>query len=134
MENNTVNVSYEDGGSPHTMTIQQMLSRYIGQYIICELLIGLRALTVRDGVLVEVGRDYFSLRDQETGNTTSCDLYSLKFVTLPMRSDTAVNGGYTKVPAGGAGAQFGTPACMPCQQHHTQHCAPWPEAAWMRMD
>ena len=66
-------------------TLQEMLARAIGKYVLCELLIGLRALTVREGILTEVGRDYFVLQDPTNPVSTACDIYSLKFVTMPAR-------------------------------------------------
>ena len=66
-------------------TLQSMLKRNIGKYVICELLIGLRSLSIREGVLIEVGNSYIILQNPNSGDSTSCDLYSLKFMTVPNR-------------------------------------------------
>ena len=80
MENGTI--AYEND-MPKQQNVQQMMMGYIGKYVICELLIGLRSMSVREGVLIEVGQNYFILQNPNNGDHTSCDLYSLKFLTVP---------------------------------------------------
>ena len=62
-------------------TFQEMLSLSSGKYVICEMLIGVDNLVLREGILTEVGPSYFVLYDEERKAYTSCDLYSVKFVT-----------------------------------------------------
>ena len=95
METGGVTYETESGMNAGSNSLQQLLANNIGKYVICELLIGLRSMTVREGVLAEVGRDYFVLSSPNSGNLTSCDLYSLKFVTLPTSAQgNAQTGGY----------------------------------------
>ncbi len=60
---------------------QEYLVQIVGYYIICELLIGVDRLVLRQGTLTEVGESYFTLYDEDKLAYTVCDLYSLKFVT-----------------------------------------------------
>lgn len=110
MENVNVTFENEGGMTPSETTMQEMLAKNIGKYVICELLIGLRSMTIRDGILIEVGQNYFILQNPTNGDHTSCDLYSLKFITIP--ATTGHQGqyspyGYTKpnCTSGGTNAQ-----------------------------
>ena len=70
--------------SPNTVngaSYQEYLAQIVGYYIICELLIGVDRLVLRQGTLTEVGESYFTLYDEDKLAYTVCDLYSLKFVT-----------------------------------------------------
>ena len=60
---------------------QEYLAQIVGYYIICELLMGVDQLVLRQGTLVEVGESYFTLYDEDKLSYTVCDIYSLKFVT-----------------------------------------------------
>ena len=113
-------VSYEAEPTPVSEgTMQDLLAKNIGKYVVSELLVGLRSMTVREGILTEVGANYFVLMDPDTGYNTSCDLYSLKFLTVPGKARTQ------------AGAQrycpyaYETPSC---------HNASGTTASWMRVD
>ena len=63
-------------------SFQEALTRGIGHYVICEFLVGQNQLNVREGVLREVGQNYFTLYDEIADTSISCDFYSLKFVTF----------------------------------------------------
>ncbi|MDO4544131.1 MAG: hypothetical protein Q4C01_06215 [Clostridia bacterium] len=65
----------------NSATYQEFLAQNIGYYVLCEFLIGVDRLVLRQGELVEVGESYFTLYDSGTLSYTVCDLYSLKFVT-----------------------------------------------------
>ena len=113
-------VSYETEPTPVSEgTVQDLLAKNIGRYAVSELLVGLRSMTVREGILIEVGRNYFVLMDPDTGDQTSCDLYSLKFLTIPGK------------PRLQTGAQrycpyaYETPSC---------HRGSGTTACWMRVD
>ena len=62
-------------------TVRDLLLRAIGQYVVCELLIGSQIIT-QEGRLAHVGSDYFLLYNNAEHTATSCDLYSLKFITF----------------------------------------------------
>ena len=62
-------------------TVHDLLLRAIGQYVVCELLIGSQIVT-REGRLAHVGSDFFLLYNNAEDTATSCDLYSLKFITF----------------------------------------------------
>ena len=62
-------------------TMQDVLARSIGRYIMCELLIGTNNIIKREGILTEVGRSYFILYNEDSNTYTSCDFYSLKLAT-----------------------------------------------------
>lgn len=112
--------SYETEFMPTSEeTMQTLLAKNLNQYVICELLIGLRSMTVREGVLIEVGSNYFILLDTDTGDKMSCDLYSLRFVTVPSRQQRQTQGahGYTH-------CTYGRP---PCRNHGAAAC-------WMHLD
>lgn len=63
-------------------TLQERLSLILGRYVICEFLIGTQMLYTREGILTQVGRDYFILYDPETHSFVGCDAYALKFITV----------------------------------------------------
>ena len=145
METGTGSISYETDEQLIDGTVRQLLARYLGQYVICELLIGLRSMTVRDGVLVEVGKEYFTLQDPTSSSMTSCDLYSLKFVTVPQTAPQGASGvrppaqgtaGHgMPIPAGAAGAPMsGWQAMGPGQGQERMPCQPQPQGCYFRVD
>lgn len=69
-------------GEVNSDTYQELLSKSKGKYIICELLIGVNTMVLREGILTEVGPSYFVLYDTDRKAFTVCDLYSLKFITF----------------------------------------------------
>lgn len=58
------------------------LTTLIGKFIRAEFIIGTNTLVDRSGVLVNVGVNFFVLRDTNFNNNIMCDLYSVKFVTV----------------------------------------------------
>lgn len=123
-------VTYQTDSAMSLATLQEMLLENIGKYVICELLVGLRSMTVRDGILMEVGQDYFILQNPNSGDRTSCDLYSLKFLTVPN------TGGQTSAPSGTGATPYcpygyGRPTCggqSPATNGYGQ------SACWIRVD
>lgn len=63
-------------------SMQQILSDNLGQYVICEFLIGTHNMERRGGVLYSVGRSYIVLFDDFRRVYTLCDIFSIKFVTF----------------------------------------------------
>ncbi len=117
-------------------TLQEMLAHAIGKYVLCELLIGLRALTMREGILTEVGRDYFILQDPVNPVATTCDIYSLKFVTMPIR--TAQTGQTAGQPFGqcpaGAMQQIYPTTASPQGGKTQQGFSQYNNATWYRLE
>ena len=64
-----------------THSLQESLSKVIGRFVVCKCLIGTNNVTTVTGVLKSVGNSFFVLLDPCTNTETTCDLYSLKFVT-----------------------------------------------------
>lgn len=59
---------------------QGYLRTRIGQRVKIEFLIGTNMLVDREGVLLNVGASYLTIREAETDDVLLCDLYSIKFV------------------------------------------------------
>lgn len=60
--------------------IQAYLRQNIGKYIKAEFLIGTNMFIDKEGVLIDVGINYFVIIEAETDDRLLCDMYSLKFV------------------------------------------------------
>jgi hypothetical protein len=72
-------------GAPTVMSpgyVPGYLKSLIGKYILAEFLIGTNTFVDRYGQLLEVGTNYFVLRDVNFNTTVMCDLYSVRFVTV----------------------------------------------------
>lgn len=64
-------------------SMQQILSDNLGQFVVCEFLIGTAAPLVRkEGILYSVGRSYVALYEETNRNFIVCDIFSIKFVTF----------------------------------------------------
>ena len=103
-------------------SMQQILSDNLGNFVVCEFLVGTQAMTRKEGILYSVGRSYLTLYEETSQTFVVCDIFSVKFVTfyLPgQRPGRPVSGqvnvptvsvpGVGTVPAGpyGIGAQSG---------------------------
>lgn len=132
MENGGVTYQNDAAMSMNMANTQDMLMENIGKYVVCELLVGLRSMTVREGILMEVGQDYFILQNPDTGDSTSCDLYSLKFMTLPGTPPDAGGQHHTAAPQHHAATSY----CPYTYQR--PNCggggAPGQSACWIRVD
>ena len=60
---------------------QGYLVTQIGRNVRIEFLVGESFLTDRRGTLVQVGIDYVVIREADSDDLLTCDLYSIKFVT-----------------------------------------------------
>lgn len=69
------------GGQVQRTTIQEEFTRLIGRYVIGEFLIGTGGLYIQAGILARVGENVIILYDPDSGTYTSCDLFSIKFLT-----------------------------------------------------
>ena len=61
-------------------SLQQILARYIGTYVVIESLIGTTALLRKQGRIYYVGRSYVILYDDVNNFFISCDMFSIMFV------------------------------------------------------
>ena len=77
-------------GSVDVRSFQEMLMESMGKFLVCRFLIGTNELVSAAGTLKNVGRDYFILEDPCTGMSTTCDLYSVKFISV-LPDDFSVN-------------------------------------------
>lgn len=69
-------------GRIQTKSLPEIMADEVGHYIVCQMLIGTNKMVVFEGVLTQVGTNYFVLFDESSNSLTSCDMYSLKFVTF----------------------------------------------------
>lgn len=78
-------------------SMQQMLSDNLGQFVVCEFIIGTEGLARKEGVLYDVGRSYVTLYDEPYRRYIVCDVFSIKFVTFyepgqrPPQSERSLN-------------------------------------------
>lgn len=63
-------------------SMQQILSENLGQYVVCEFLIGTTTMTRKEGILYSVGRSFIVLYEEVMMNYIVCDIFSIKFVTF----------------------------------------------------
>ena len=63
-------------------SMQQMLSDNLGQFVVCEFMIGSGTLVRKEGVLYNVGRSYLTLYEEINMHYVVCDIFSIKFVTF----------------------------------------------------
>jgi len=61
-------------------SIQFILSKNIGEYVLIEFLIGTETIVRKQGILYYVGTSYVTLYDNERNNFIVCDIFSVKFV------------------------------------------------------
>lgn len=61
-------------------SIQKILSKNIGNYVVIEFLIGTDQIHRKQGQLFHVGTSYITLYDDENVNFILCDIFSVKFV------------------------------------------------------
>ena len=63
-------------------SMQQILSDNLGNFVVCEFLVGTQAMTQKEGILYSVGRSYLTLYEELTQTFVVCDIFSVKFVTF----------------------------------------------------
>lgn len=68
-------------------SMQYILSMNIGNYVVCEFLIGTQEMVRKQGMLYFVGRSYVTLYDEAVNNFIVCDIFSVKFVYFYMPGD-----------------------------------------------
>ena len=70
------------GGMNIDTSTQEMLFNMIGRYVICELLIALNTFYIREGILLQVAKNFFLLFDESANTRVACDLHALKLLTV----------------------------------------------------
>ena len=61
-------------------SMQLILSKNVGEYVVVEFLIGTSMIVRKQGILYYVGTSYITLYDNQENNFIVCDLFSIKFV------------------------------------------------------
>lgn len=90
-------------------SMQYILARNIGQYVVVEFLIGTQEILRKQGMLYHVGRSYLTLYDETLNNFIVCDVFSVKFVYFyypgdrPRGNFNALGGGSGNAPTGRRG-------------------------------
>lgn len=80
-------------------SLQEILSKGIGRFVICEMLIGVEDIVTRQGLLTSVGKSYFVLYNETNSVSTVCDMYSLKFAHFLRPGLRPYNVAYASGPA-----------------------------------
>lgn len=81
-ENQHSMTTMNSGESVDIRSYQEFLLESIGKFMVCRFLIGTGALMTASGFLRNVGNDFFVLEDPCTNMMTTCDLYSVKFISV----------------------------------------------------
>lgn len=81
-------------------SMQAILARNIGQYVVIEFLIGTGQIVRKQGMLFLVGRSYVTLYDEAVNNFIVCDIFSVKFVYFYMPGECP-SWNYNLLPRGG---------------------------------
>ena len=68
--------------SAYNGSMQQILRENVGNYVICEFLVGTQNLERKEGILHSVGVSFLVLYGVYNQEYIVCDFYSLKFVTF----------------------------------------------------
>jgi len=63
-------------------SLNATLSNNIGQYVVCEFLIGTNSTVLKDGVIYSVGVNFLTLYQEDENRYVVCDIYALKFITF----------------------------------------------------
>jgi hypothetical protein len=69
-------------GSVDVRSYQEMLFESVGKFMVCRFLMGNGNMISVSGILKNVGKDFFILEDPCTKMETTCDLYSVKFISI----------------------------------------------------
>ena len=64
------------------LSLQEALSKNIGEYVVVEFLIGTNMIEKKQGILYNVGLSYIIIYEEQSKTFIICDLYSIKFVTF----------------------------------------------------
>lgn len=76
------NIRANNNNQVDASTFQERMATAKGRFVVIEFLIGTTNMVTRNGILYDVGNSYIVLYDPCRGTYTSCDLYSIKFITV----------------------------------------------------
>jgi hypothetical protein len=71
-----------NSGTVDVRSYQEMLFESVGRFMVCRFLMGNQNIITVSGILKNVGKDFFVLEDPCTKMATTCDLYSVKFISV----------------------------------------------------
>lgn len=83
-------------GNVNRETLQEILAKAIGRYVQMHMLIGTSGMVVREGILLQVGPNYFIIFEESDHTAVTCDLFSLRFAKIfrmgerPNRNNNAI--------------------------------------------
>lgn len=87
MDNNFEQEKDSDGSNVPSIftagTTPDILNRIKGEYCVCEFVIGSDTLITKSGIMYNVGLSYFTLFNISNNEYIVCDIYSVKFITVP---------------------------------------------------
>ena len=63
-------------------SMQEIFSDNLGQFVVCEFLIGTQATTRKEGILYSVARTSIVLYEEQSHTVVVCDIFSIEFVTF----------------------------------------------------
>ena len=66
-------------------TTPDILNRIRGEFCVCEFIIGSDTMVTKSGIMYNVGLSYFTLYNITNNEYVVCDIYSLKFITVPRK-------------------------------------------------
>ncbi len=69
-------------GSVDVRSYPEVLFESVGRFMVCRFLVGSGNMVTVSGMLKNVGKDFFILEDPCTKMETTCDLYSVKFISV----------------------------------------------------
>lgn len=70
-------------------SLQRLLNLNLGEYAVCEFLVGTNVTTTKSGYLYTVGAKYLVLYDAQNARYQVCDIFALKFITFPDQTPPA---------------------------------------------
>ena len=81
-QHNMWNDAENNSGSVDVRSYQEVLFDSVGKFMVCRFLVGSENMVSVSGMLKNVGKDFFILEDPCTKMETTCDLYSVKFISV----------------------------------------------------
>lgn len=88
IQNRQINLQPDYNSDPQTSeevyrsSLNATLRNNIGQYVICEFLIGTSTTVLKDGIIYSVGNNFLTLYQEEEDRYIVCDIYAVKFITF----------------------------------------------------
>lgn len=78
-------------GIIQTKSLPEVMADEVGHYIVCQMLVGTNKIVVFEGILTQVGNNYFVLFDESTNTLTSVALHlKSKKIAFEIRKNQSV--------------------------------------------